>query len=48
VKGKGGMLGSPTEVMSLALVYLGKDQCNSNPADLKELDALLEAQKPFV
>jgi spermidine/putrescine transport system substrate-binding protein len=48
LKGKVGMFGSPTEVMSLALVYLGKDQCNSNPADLKELDALLEAQKPFV
>ena len=34
--------------MSLALVYLGKPQCNTNPADLKELNALLEAQKPFV
>ena len=37
-----------SEVMSLALVYLGKPQCNTNPADLKELNALLEAQKPFV
>ncbi len=27
---------------------MGKDQCNSNPEDLKALDALLEAQKPFV
>ena len=40
LKGKVGMFGSPSEVMSLALVYLGKDQCNSNPADLKELNAL--------
>lgn len=48
LKGKIGMFGSPSEVMSLALLYLGKDQCNSNPADLKALDALLEAQKPFV
>ena len=48
MKGKIGMFGSPSEVMSLALVYLGKDQCNSNPDDLKALDALLEAQKPFV
>ena len=48
LKGKVGMFGSPTEVMSLALVYLGKDQCNSNPDDLKALNALLEAQKPFV
>jgi len=45
---KVGMFGSPSEVMSLALVYLGKPQCNTNPDDLKQLDALLEAQKPFV
>ena len=31
------MFGSPSEVMSLALLYLGKDQCNENPADLKAL-----------
>ncbi|HWA45612.1 MAG TPA: extracellular solute-binding protein [Hypericibacter adhaerens] len=48
LKGKVGMFGSPTEVMSLALVYLGKPQCNSNPDDLKALNALLQAQKPFV
>ncbi|MDY0885455.1 extracellular solute-binding protein [Dongia soli] len=48
MRGKIGMFGSPSEVMSLALVYLGKSQCNENPADLKELNALLEKQKPFV
>jgi spermidine/putrescine transport system substrate-binding protein len=48
MKGKIGMFGSPSEVISLALVYLGKSQCNENPADLKELNALLQAQKPFV
>ncbi|MDE1172126.1 MAG: extracellular solute-binding protein [Parvibaculaceae bacterium] len=48
MKGKIGMFGSPTEVISLALVYLNKPQCNTNPADLKQLNALLEAQKPFV
>jgi spermidine/putrescine transport system substrate-binding protein len=48
LRGKVGMFGSPSEVMSLALVYLGKDQCNTNPDDLKALQALLEAQKPFV
>lgn len=48
LKGKVGMFGSPSEVMSLALVYLGMPQCNTNPADLKKLQALLEAQKPFV
>ncbi|MGH6883183.1 extracellular solute-binding protein [Hypericibacter sp.] len=48
LKGKIGMFGSPSEVMSLALVYLGKPQCNTNPEDLKALNALLQAQKPFV
>jgi spermidine/putrescine transport system substrate-binding protein len=48
MKGKIGMFGSPSEVMSLALVYLGKPQCNTNPDDLKALNALLQAQKPFV
>lgn len=47
-KGKLGMFGSPTEVMSLALVYLGKPQCNTDPATLKEVQALLEKQKPAV
>jgi spermidine/putrescine transport system substrate-binding protein len=48
MKGKIGMFGSPSEVMSLALLYLGKDQCNTNADDLKALNALLQAQKPFV
>ena len=48
LKGKIGMFGSPSEVISLALVYMGKPQCNTDPADLKALNALLEAQKPFV
>jgi spermidine/putrescine transport system substrate-binding protein len=48
LQGKIGMFGSASEVMSLALLYMGKDQCNTNPTDLKGLDKLLEAQKPFV
>ena len=48
LKGKIGMFGSPSEVISLALVYMNKPQCNTNPADLKQLNALLQAQKPFV
>jgi spermidine/putrescine transport system substrate-binding protein len=48
LQGNVGMFGSASEVMSLALLYLGKDQCNVNPSDLKELNALLQAQKPFV
>ncbi len=43
-----GMFGSPSEVISLALLYMGKPQCNTNPADLKALVALLQAQKPHV
>ncbi len=48
LQGKLGMLGSPTEVMSLALLYLGKPECNTEPADLQALNALLQAQRPFV
>lgn len=43
-----GMFGSPSEVISLALVYMGKEPCDAEPADLKELVALLKAQKPRV
>ena len=43
-----GMFGSPSEVISLALLYMGKPQCNTNPADLKALMKLLEGQKPSV
>jgi spermidine/putrescine transport system substrate-binding protein len=42
------MFGSASDVMSLALLYLGKDQGNTNPDDLKAIDALLKAQKPFM
>jgi spermidine/putrescine transport system substrate-binding protein len=47
-KGQVGMFGSPSEVINLALLYLGHPPCDTNPADLKETLALLEAQKPFV
>lgn len=43
-----GMFGSPSEVISLALLYMGKPQCNTNPDDLKALVKLLQGQKPFV
>lgn len=48
LKGKIGVFGSPSEVMSLALLYLGYDQCNTNPENLKALNKLLQNQKPFV
>ena len=43
-----GMLGSPSEVINLALVYEGAKPCDSDPALMKETLALLQAQKPFV
>lgn len=46
--GKIGMFSSPTEVMSLALTYLGKPQCNTNPEDLTALQNLLLKQKEAV
>ena len=46
--GKLGMFGSPSEVASLGLVYLGHEPCAADVAALKELDALLQKQKPAV
>jgi spermidine/putrescine transport system substrate-binding protein len=48
LQGKIGMLGSPSEVMSLTLVYLGYKPCSAEPSELKAAQALLEKQKPFV
>ncbi len=39
---------TPDEVIPLALMYLGLEQCNENPADMKQVQALLLKQKPFV
>jgi spermidine/putrescine transport system substrate-binding protein len=47
-KGQIGMFGSPSEVIGMALVYLGKPPCNEDPTTLKAVMAMLEAQKPFV
>jgi spermidine/putrescine transport system substrate-binding protein len=46
--GKVGMFSSPTEVISLALRYLGKEPCSNNNDDLRAVDRLLQEQKPFV
>jgi spermidine/putrescine transport system substrate-binding protein len=48
LQGKIGMSGAMSEVISLALVYLGKPQCTSDKDDLQALSALLEAQKPSI
>ncbi len=47
-RGKVGMLGAPSEVMSLAELYLGMEPCQTDVANMKRVDALLEAQKPSV
>ncbi len=43
-----GMFGSSSEVINLALLYMGKPLCDTNPADLQKLVTLLKAQKPRV
>lgn len=48
LQGKIGMSGSASEVINLAMVYLGKEQCSAAPEDLKAVSDLLMAQKPFV
>lgn len=48
LRGKIGMFSAPSEVISLALRYLGKPPCNSNTDDLRAVSNLLEKQKPFV
>ncbi|WP_131196651.1 extracellular solute-binding protein [Lichenihabitans psoromatis] len=47
-KGKVGMFGAPSEVMSLAEVYLGMTPCQTDPANMKKVSDLLEAQAPSV
>ena len=47
-KGKVGMMGSPSEVMSLAEVYLGMTPCQTDTANMKKVSELLEAQAPAV
>ncbi|GAB0115552.1 extracellular solute-binding protein [Acidisoma sp. C75] len=47
-RGKVGMFGSPSEVINLALLYLGHPLCDANKADLSQVEALLLAQRPFV
>ncbi len=47
-KGKIGMLGSPSEVIALAQVYLGMKTCETDASNMKKVANLLEAQAPFV
>ena len=47
-KGKVGMLGSPSEVISLAETYLGMPPCQTDTANMKKVSELLERQAPDV
>ena len=46
--GKVGMMSAPSEVMSLAELYLGLAPCQEDPAAMKSVYALLEKQAPSV
>lgn len=47
-KGKVGMFSSPSEVVSLAEVYLGMTPCQTDTANMKKVSDLLEKQAPAV
>ena len=47
-KGKVGMMSAPSEVVSLAELYLGLPPCQEDPAAMKQVYALLEKQAPSV
>ncbi len=47
-KGKVGMFGSPSEVISLAEMYLGMTPCQTDTANMKKVSELLERQAPSV
>ena len=47
-RGKVGMLGAASEVMSLAELDLGLAPCQTETVFMKKVDALLEAQRPSV
>ncbi len=48
LQGKIGMFNSPDEVMAMALVYLGYEQCNEKSEEMKAVLDLLLKQKPYV
>ena len=47
-QGKVGMFGSPSEVISLAQVYLGMEPCQTDTGNMKKVSELLEKQAPRV
>ena len=47
-RGRVGMLSAPSEVMSTAELYLGLPPCQTDTANMKKVQSLLEAQAPAV
>lgn len=47
-KGKVGMMSAPTEVASMAEIYLGMSPCQTDVANMKKVSSVLEAQAPSV
>jgi spermidine/putrescine transport system substrate-binding protein len=48
LQGQIGMFNSPDEVMAMAQIYLGLPACNESTDDMRKVQDLLVAQKPFV
>jgi len=48
LQGKIAMFNAPDEVIGMALLYLGYDQCNENPGQMKKVLELLMDQKKYV
>jgi spermidine/putrescine transport system substrate-binding protein len=48
LQGQLGMFTSPDEVITMAEIYLGLPSCNESAEDMKKVQELLLAQKPFV
>lgn len=48
LQGSIGMFRSPDEVISMALLSMGKPLCNENREEMRAVLELLQAQKPFV
>lgn len=47
-RGHVGMLSAPSEVVSMAELFLGLPPCQTDPAAMKKVEAVLEAQAPAV
>jgi spermidine/putrescine transport system substrate-binding protein len=48
LRGNIGMFRTPDEVVPMAQIFLGLSLCNDNPEEMRQVQQLLEAQKPHV